>query len=183
MTSLAFVFGVLPLAISQGAGAASRHSVGTGVVGGMIAATFLALLFVPLFVWTSGRFWNAHEQSVPAQLERHGADLDSRYTWSFSLRTALIHVGCKSQRRRGGGGRVESSCAVCGRLDHPDLRRGQSRPCTHSEPTAGRAPRACEPSGIKHLIKQKRSIARVPRSWPTRCGIPGKVDVSRSSSS
>jgi len=49
MTSLAFILGVLPLAISTGAGAAARHSVGTGVMGGMMAATFLAIFFVPLF--------------------------------------------------------------------------------------------------------------------------------------
>jgi len=49
MTSLAFIFGVLPLALSHGAGAAARRSVGTGVMGGMIAATFLAIFFVPMF--------------------------------------------------------------------------------------------------------------------------------------
>jgi multidrug efflux pump len=49
MTSLAFILGVLPLAISAGAGSASRHSIGTGVIGGMIAATVLAILLVPLF--------------------------------------------------------------------------------------------------------------------------------------
>jgi HAE1 family hydrophobic/amphiphilic exporter-1/multidrug efflux pump len=49
MTSLAFVFGVLPLAVASGAGAASRRSMGTGVVGGMLAATFIAIIFVPLF--------------------------------------------------------------------------------------------------------------------------------------
>ena len=49
MTSLAFIFGVLPLALSSGAGAGARHSVGTGVMGGMLAATFLAIFFVPLF--------------------------------------------------------------------------------------------------------------------------------------
>ena len=54
MTSLAFILGVVPLAISTGAGAASRHSIGTGVIGGMLAATFIAVLFIPLFfVWTS----------------------------------------------------------------------------------------------------------------------------------
>jgi HAE1 family hydrophobic/amphiphilic exporter-1/multidrug efflux pump len=53
MTSLAFILGVLPLAISTGAGAASRHSIGTGVIGGMLAATFIAVLFIPLFfVWS-----------------------------------------------------------------------------------------------------------------------------------
>ena len=49
MTSLAFIFGVLPLAFSSGAGAGARHSVGTGVMGGMMAATFLAIFFVPMF--------------------------------------------------------------------------------------------------------------------------------------
>jgi HAE1 family hydrophobic/amphiphilic exporter-1/multidrug efflux pump len=49
MTSLAFILGVLPLAISGGAGAASRHSIATGVIGGMLAATFIATLFIPLF--------------------------------------------------------------------------------------------------------------------------------------
>ena len=49
MTSLAFILGVLPLAISSGAGAGARRAVGTGVMGGMLAATFLAILFVPLF--------------------------------------------------------------------------------------------------------------------------------------
>ena len=49
MTSLAFILGVLPLAISTGAGAGARQSVGTGVMGGMLAATFLAIFFVPMF--------------------------------------------------------------------------------------------------------------------------------------
>ncbi|MFU9137861.1 multidrug efflux RND transporter permease AcrD [Erwinia tasmaniensis] len=49
MTSLAFIFGVLPMAISNGAGSGSQHAVGTGVIGGMISATILAIFFVPLF--------------------------------------------------------------------------------------------------------------------------------------
>lgn len=49
MTSLAFIFGVLPMAISSGAGSGSQHAVGTGVMGGMISATLLAIYFVPLF--------------------------------------------------------------------------------------------------------------------------------------
>ena len=49
MTSLAFILGVVPLAISTGAGAASRHSIGTGVIGGMLVATFVATLFIPFF--------------------------------------------------------------------------------------------------------------------------------------
>ena len=49
MTSIAFILGVLPLAISSGAGANSRHAIGTGVMGGMIGATALGVLFVPIF--------------------------------------------------------------------------------------------------------------------------------------
>ncbi|GAB1580839.1 efflux RND transporter permease subunit [Phyllobacterium phragmitis] len=49
MTSLAFILGVVPLAISTGAGSASRHSIGTGVIGGMLAATFIATFFIPMF--------------------------------------------------------------------------------------------------------------------------------------
>lgn len=49
MTSLAFIFGVLPMALSSGTGSASQHAVGTGVIGGMLAATLLAVFFVPLF--------------------------------------------------------------------------------------------------------------------------------------
>ena len=49
MTSIAFILGVLPLAISTGAGANSRHAIGTGVMGGMVGATVLGVLFVPIF--------------------------------------------------------------------------------------------------------------------------------------
>jgi multidrug efflux pump len=49
MTSLAFILGVLPLAISTGAGSASQRAIGTGVMGGMFTATFLAIFFIPVF--------------------------------------------------------------------------------------------------------------------------------------
>ncbi|CAM3277994.1 efflux RND transporter permease subunit [Helicobacter labetoulli] len=56
MTSLAFSIGVLPLALSSGAGSASRHAIGTGVIGGMLAATFIAIFFIPLFWSYVARF-------------------------------------------------------------------------------------------------------------------------------
>jgi hydrophobe/amphiphile efflux-1 (HAE1) family protein len=59
MTSLAFILGVVPLVRATGAGAAGQHSIGTGVMGGMLAATFLAIFFVPLFfvmIEASGEF-------------------------------------------------------------------------------------------------------------------------------
>ncbi len=63
MTSLAFILGVLPLALSSGAGAGARQSVGTGVMGGMLAATFLAIFFVPLFYKLIAR--NDKKKEVP----------------------------------------------------------------------------------------------------------------------
>jgi multidrug efflux pump len=52
MTSLAFVLGTLPLAIATGASANSRHSIGTGVIGGTLAATVIAIFFIPMFYWS-----------------------------------------------------------------------------------------------------------------------------------
>lgn len=64
MTSIAFILGVFPLVIASGAGAASRHSIGTGVFGGMLAATFLAIFFVPLFFVLIGKLKRPPEQPV-----------------------------------------------------------------------------------------------------------------------
>ncbi len=55
MTSLAFVFGVLPLALATGAGANARHSIGTGIMGGMIGEATLAMIYVPLFFYIFDR--------------------------------------------------------------------------------------------------------------------------------
>jgi hydrophobe/amphiphile efflux-1 (HAE1) family protein len=56
MTSLAFILGVLPLALATGAGASARRSMGTGVLGGMLFATLVGVLFIPLFFrWLAGR--------------------------------------------------------------------------------------------------------------------------------
>lgn len=56
MTSLAFILGMIPLAVASGAGAASRHAVGTGVMGGMIAATAIGIFFTPVF-YIAMRLW------------------------------------------------------------------------------------------------------------------------------
>ncbi|MGE0310342.1 MAG: efflux RND transporter permease subunit [Lautropia sp.] len=75
MTSLAFVFGVLPLAVATGAGAAARQSMGTGVVGGMIIATFVAPVFVPLFFSLLARRPRPEHRHAPADAaddHRHG---------------------------------------------------------------------------------------------------------------
>jgi multidrug efflux pump len=52
---MAFILGVFPLVISSGAGASSRHEIGTGVIGGMLFATFLGLLLIPVFYVTVRR--------------------------------------------------------------------------------------------------------------------------------
>jgi len=73
MTSLAFIFGVLPLALSSGAGAASRHSIGTGVIGGMLAATFVATFFVPVFFrWVAA--WGRKPVHATGQVDRVDAE-------------------------------------------------------------------------------------------------------------
>ena len=72
MTSMAFILGVFPLVVASGAGAASRNSIGTGVFGGMLAATFLAIFFVPLFfvmigkIARRGKRLTAEPQQIPA---------------------------------------------------------------------------------------------------------------------
>ncbi|KRA71819.1 multidrug transporter [Caulobacter sp. Root656] len=75
MTSLAFVFGVLPLAISNGAGSGSQHAIGTGVIGGMISATLLAIFFVPLFFVIVERIFKPkprrHDEAVTTPVESH----------------------------------------------------------------------------------------------------------------
>lgn len=65
MTSMAFVLGIVPLAVATGAGAAARQSMGTGVLGGMILATFVATIFIPLFF-----SWLTHQGA-----KRHHGDL------------------------------------------------------------------------------------------------------------
>ncbi|MFQ1889333.1 efflux RND transporter permease subunit [Aeromonas veronii] len=75
MTSLAFILGVLPLVISSGAGASSRNAIGTGVMGGMISATVLAIFFVPLFFVLVMRYFTSHkskESRMAAAVESKG---------------------------------------------------------------------------------------------------------------
>ena len=65
MTSMAFVLGITPLLVANGAGSAARRSMGTGVFGGMILATFIATIFIPLFfTWLSGKHVRHHGQII-----------------------------------------------------------------------------------------------------------------------
>lgn len=69
MTSMAFIMGVFPLAISSGAGAAGRMAIGTTVLGGMLAATFLAIFFVPLFFVLIGKITHRDRRPVTETTE------------------------------------------------------------------------------------------------------------------
>jgi len=72
MTSLAFFFGVLPLALTSGAGAGAQNAIGTAVVGGMLSATFIDLFFIPMFyVLVSSLF----KKKVHRQVPEHGPSL------------------------------------------------------------------------------------------------------------
>jgi multidrug efflux pump len=64
MTSIAFIAGVTPLALSTGAGAQSRHAIGTGVMGGMIAATLLAVFLVPVFFVVMRKIFPGHARNI-----------------------------------------------------------------------------------------------------------------------
>ena len=65
MTSMAFMLGVLPLAIASGAGSASRKAIGTGVIGGMLSATFLATFLIPMFFVVIGERLSRRKKAAP----------------------------------------------------------------------------------------------------------------------
>jgi multidrug efflux pump len=72
MTSMAFILGVFPLVISTGAGAASRHEIGTGVIGGMLFATFLGLLLIPVFYVVVRKLLGDKLDEVSHKMPHHG---------------------------------------------------------------------------------------------------------------
>jgi multidrug efflux pump len=68
MTSFAFILGVMPLVISTGAGSASQNAIGTGVAGGMLAATVLGIFFVPVFYVVIRRVFKARPKTISPEL-------------------------------------------------------------------------------------------------------------------
>ena len=76
MTSIAFVMGTLPLARAYGPGSGSQHSIGTAVVGGTLAATFLAIFFVPLFYVAVMKLFKPKQPAVKVQATREGVSHD-----------------------------------------------------------------------------------------------------------
>ena len=76
MTSLAFMLGVLPLALATGAGSASQRAIGTGVIGGMLTGTVLAVLFVPIFFVVVRGFFKGKQNPERAVVAARGARAD-----------------------------------------------------------------------------------------------------------
>jgi multidrug efflux pump subunit AcrB len=74
MTAFAFILGVVPLMIAQGAGAASRQSIGTTVFGGMVAATILTLIFVPIFYAVIEGFRERNDEGSAPERESHSRE-------------------------------------------------------------------------------------------------------------
>lgn len=75
MTSMAFILGVVPLAVATGAGAASQRAIGIGVIGGMITATLLGVIFVPVFfVWVLSHFSGKKQGKEPQALAKDSVE-------------------------------------------------------------------------------------------------------------
>jgi multidrug efflux pump len=74
MTSLAFAAGCLPMALAMGAGANARHSIGTGIIGGMIGETTLAMLYVPLLFYLFDRFGEGKNKDSDAPDESEASE-------------------------------------------------------------------------------------------------------------
>ena len=79
MTSFAFILGVLPLALANGAGSASQNSIGTGVIGGMAAAVLLGIFFVPVFFVIVRRIFKARPEQNDPQPSATSGDSDAKH--------------------------------------------------------------------------------------------------------
>jgi multidrug efflux pump len=71
MTSLAFILGVLPLALASGAGSGGQNAIGTGVIGGMVSATVLAIFFVPVFFVAVRRVFSGKAAQPDTESPQH----------------------------------------------------------------------------------------------------------------
>src|SRR3546814_2107138 len=86
MTSFAFVFGVLPLALAKGAGAGGQNAIGWAVVGGMLSATVLAIFFVPVFFTVVKRLFREHHgKGSGHRSEEHTSELQSLMRISYAV--------------------------------------------------------------------------------------------------
>jgi hypothetical protein len=107
MTSIAFISGVLPLALSTGAGSGGENAIGTGVVGGMLAATFLAIFFVPIFFVIMLRLFRVKLRSIeptPPELSGYNPDNQSRINAELQEQLNKLYelVGLQCPRKSSG---------------------------------------------------------------------------------
>src|SRR5207302_7119789 len=137
MTSFAFILGVFPMAISTGAGANARHAIGTGVVGGMLSALVLGVLWIPVC-------YVAVRRLIGDQLDEPGSEARARRPraaapWSRLRSGARTRAfgGSSSRSRRRGSGPGEST---------PGPKRARSGSAHSRAGRASRSPRPCAAS-------------------------------------
>ena len=124
MTSLAFVLGVLPLALATGAGSASQRAIGTGVLGGMVTGTALAVFFVPVFFVVVRALFKGSERQHEADLRHAQARGHRGQPWHKTGKA--FHDSCTAARRRAAAGRL---------LDGSRRTSGRRRRCRRSSRT------------------------------------------------
>ena len=95
MTSLAFAFGCLPLAIALGAGANARHSIGTGIIGGMIGETTLAMLYVPLLFYLFDRMAEGGDEKADARRRPQARRPPATPAWRRQTSSARVRTEMK----------------------------------------------------------------------------------------
>ena len=177
MTSIAFILGVLPLVVSSGAGSASQRAIGTGVMGGMITATLLAIFFVPVFFVVVRRIFKGARRATARRRRRRATDAGARRCRRHAGRRPCHAVERARASRASRCSRSPGGCtSLIPRYERPaapvaaDLRardrrrpprRGQPRPRPTSSGSASSPIRAC-----KRLIEL--ALAQQPR--PARRG-------------
>ena len=121
MTSLAFIFGVLPLAIATGAGANARHSIGTGIMGGMIGEATLAMMYVPLFFYLFDNLTERNKEKKMKKAAAEGHPPDTQHGGSLRKTLHPPRRGVTDMRRM----LVVSALATCltGCMIGPDYKR------------------------------------------------------------
>ena len=150
MTGLAFVCGVLPMAIATGAGGASQQALGTSVMGGMIAVVILALLMVPVFFVSVQRVLAGDREKV--------AETGDRAAWSAGARQALTLV---MPRHRVSPGEPD---AGSGGIRTPDVARPQPRLLDHRRACHGRACATVADDDVASTCPAASESSPVPRA-------------------
>ena len=179
MTSMAFILGVLPLAIASGAGSASQNAIGTGVIGGMLSATFLATFLIPMFfVVISNKL-----RRQPKLAARAGRGMKELLTIgsvlvlaACSLAAGLRTAGCTRRRRVPERSRISGNC--CGR--QPGCGHRLARFSRRSAPAAAcrdRAPEQSRPArgGAERCQPSRRNTASSARSLSAGGRFRGRI--------